>query len=85
MTLVDERKVKLLLYIHENGPITGYSIVADRDNDIEYTQGYIYDVLNELQEEGMIEVADREAEGRKRVRYQLTESGELLLRALDRI
>lgn len=85
MALVDERKVQVLAYIHDNEPITGYDIASDKDNDIDYTQSYIYDVLGELEDEGMIEVADREAEGRKRVHYQLTENGRLLLEALDRI
>ncbi|RQG98190.1 helix-turn-helix transcriptional regulator [Natrarchaeobius oligotrophus] len=83
MALVDERKVDVLVYLYENGPGTGYSIAAS--DDVEYTKGYIYDVLGELEDEGMIEVADRESEGRKRVTYQLTENGTLLLRALDRV
>jgi|GEM_PF-2704936 len=85
MALVDERKVHVLLHIHEHGPVTGYAIATSEDEDIEYTKGYIYDVLNELETEGMIEVANRESEGRQRVTYQLTENGELLLRALDQI
>lgn len=85
MALVDERKVHVLVYIHDHGPVTGYSITTDEDSDIDYTKGYIYDVLDELADEGMIEVAEREDEGRKRVTYQLTENGELLLKALDQI
>jgi DNA-binding PadR family transcriptional regulator len=85
MALVDERKVHLLLHIYENGPVTGYGIATSENENIEYTKGYIYDVLDELETEGMIEVANRESEGRQRVTYQLTENGELLLRALDRI
>lgn len=83
MALVDERKVEVLVHIHENGPLTGYAIASS--DDIEYTQGYIYDVLTELKDEGMIEVANRETEGRKRVTYRLTENGTLLLRALNHI
>ena len=83
MPLVEDRKVDVLVYLHESGPDTGYSIATS--DDVEYTKGYIYDVLGELEEEGMIEVVDREADGRKRVQYQLTENGRLLLRALDRI
>ena len=85
MALVDERKVHVLLHIYEHSPVTGYGIATSDDENIEYTKGYIYDVLDELETEGMIEVADRESEGRQRVTYQLTENGELLLRALDRI
>lgn len=85
MGLVDERKVQVLVYIHENEPVTGYGIASDKDNDIDYTQSYIYDVLGELEDEGMVEVAERESEGRKRVQYQLTENGRLLLEALDEL
>lgn len=80
MSLVDERKVTVLSYLHKHGSDTGYSIATS--DDVEYTKGYIYDVLGELEEEGMIEIADRESEGRQRVRYQLTENGRLLLKAL---
>ena len=83
MALVDERKIDVMVYLHENGPDTGYAIAAD--DGIEYTKGYIYDVLGELEGEDMVEVVDRESEGRKRVLYQLTENGRLLLKALDRI
>jgi DNA-binding PadR family transcriptional regulator len=85
MGLVDERKVQVLVYIHKNEPVTGYGIASDKDNEIDYTQSYIYDVLGELEEEGMIEIAKRESEGRKRVQYQLTENGRLLLEALDEL
>lgn len=85
MALVDERKVNVLVHIHENGPVTGYSIATSENENIEYTKGYIYDVLRELAEEGMIEVAERESGGRQRVQYQLTENGRLLLKALSEI
>lgn len=85
MGLVDERKVQVLAYIHENEPVTGYGIASDKENDIDYTQSYIYDVLQELEAEGMVEVVDRETEGRRRVHYQLTENGHLLLKALDKL
>jgi PadR family transcriptional regulator PadR len=85
MGLVDERKVQVLAYIHENEPVTGYGIASDNENDIDYTQSYIYDVLGELADEGMIEVADQESEGRQRRFYKLTENGELLLQALDKV
>jgi DNA-binding PadR family transcriptional regulator len=80
MALVDERKIEVLLYIHDHGPLTGYSIATS--GEIDYSKGYIYDVLDELSEEDMIEVAERETEGRKRIQYQLTENGRLLLKAL---
>jgi PadR family transcriptional regulator PadR len=85
MGLVDERKVQVLAYIHENEPVTGYGIASDNENDIDYTQSYIYDVLGELADEGMIEVADQESEGRQRRFYKLTENGKLLLQALDKV
>lgn len=85
MALVDERKVEVLVYIHGNEPVTGYSITSDGNNDIDYTQSYIYDVLGELEDEGMVEIAERESEGRKRVEYQLTDNGRLLLKALNKL
>lgn len=85
MALVDKRKLNVLLHVHEHEPITGYAIVTSDDDDITYSKGYIYDVLDELEAEDMIEVAERESEGRKRVQYQLTENGRLLLEALDKI
>jgi DNA-binding PadR family transcriptional regulator len=80
MSLVDERKVTVLSYLHEHGPGTGYSIA--RSEEVDYTKGYIYDVLSELEDEGMVEVAERESDGRQRVSYQLTENGRLLLEAI---
>ena len=85
MALVDERKVNVLAHIHEHGPITGYAIATSGDDDIAYSKGYIYDVLGELEDEGMIEVAERESEGRKRVQYQLTDNGLLLLKAIGEV
>ena len=83
MALVDDRKVNLLLHVDQNGPLTGYAIATS--DEINYSKGYIYDVLDELSDEGMIEVAERETGGRKRIQYQLTENGRLLLRALGEI
>jgi|APHM01.1.fsa_nt_gi Transcriptional regulator PadR-like family. len=85
MALVDERKVNVLVHICEHGPIAGYAIATSDDDDTAYSKGYIYDVLGELEDEGMIEVAERESEGRNRVQCQLTENGRLLLQALDEI
>lgn len=85
MALVDDRKVNVLVHIHEHGLITGYAIATSDDDEIAYSNGYIYDVLGELEDEGMIEVAERESDGRKRVQYQLTENGLLLLQATDEI
>jgi len=52
MALVDERKVEVLLHIRENSPLTGYSSATS--DEISYSKGYIYDVLDELSDEGMI-------------------------------
>ncbi|WP_312909953.1 helix-turn-helix transcriptional regulator [Natronosalvus caseinilyticus] len=50
--------------------------------ELEISSGYVYQHLQELQDEGMIEVHEDETEGRQRTTYQLTENGELLLEAL---
>jgi DNA-binding PadR family transcriptional regulator len=84
MALVDERKINLLVHIHERGPVTGYEMVTSND-DVDYSKGDIYDVLGELEDEGMIEIAERESKGRKRVQYQLTENGRLLLEAFGEL
>lgn len=83
MALVDERKIAVLVYLYNHGPSTGYTLAESEE--VDYTKGYIYDVLSELTAEGMINEVDREEKGRKRVQYDVSERGVLLLRALDEI
>lgn len=75
MGLVPETKVRILEQLSEE-PAHGYALAEDLD----LSHGYIYTHLGELQDEGMIEVAD-DRDGKKI--YRLTENGEYLLKALS--
>lgn len=77
MSLIGETKLRIIREL-TNGPSHGYAI-ADR---LEMSHGGIYTHLKELQEEGMIEVEEEQEEGRGKKIYELTENGQLLLRAL---
>lgn len=78
MSLIGDTKRQILLRLREE-PTHGYEL----SQELNISSGYVYRHLEELQEEGMIEVYEDETEGRERTFYQLTENGELLLRALD--
>ena len=75
MGLIPETKLNLLLAIRSE-PAHGYALAEELD----ISHGYIYTHLKELREEGMIDVVE-EDEGKKV--YELTERGELLVRALE--
>jgi len=77
MSLIGETKLNILLRLREE-PTHGYGLA----DELEISKGYVYQHLEELQEAGMIEVQEREEEGRQRKFYGLTENGELLLEAL---
>jgi len=77
MSLIGETKRRILLRLREE-PTHGYTLAKELD----ISKGYVYQHLEELQEAGMIEVYEDESEGRQRTSYQLTENGELLLKAL---
>lgn len=77
MSLIGDTKRRILLRIRDE-PTHGYDLAQELD----ISSGYVYRHLEELQEEGMIEVLEREEEGRQRTFYGLTENGELLLEAL---
>jgi DNA-binding PadR family transcriptional regulator len=77
MSLVGETKMKILREL-KDGPAHGYAIAEE----LEVSSGGIYVHLDELKGEGMVEVVEDEQEGRQRTVYQLTENGELLLKAL---
>ena len=78
MSLIGDTKLNILLRLRESAS-TGYAL----SQELEISSGYVYQHLDELQEEGMIEVEENESEGRQRTFYRLTENGELLLEALD--
>ncbi|RQG88845.1 ArsR family transcriptional regulator [Natrarchaeobius halalkaliphilus] len=77
MSLIGETKQSILLRLREE-PAHGYDLAKELD----ISSGYVYQHLQELQDEGMIEVYEDETEGRQRTSYHLTENGELLLKAL---
>lgn len=77
MGLIGDTKRRLLLRLREE-PAHGYELA----DELDISKGYVYRHLDELEEEGMIEVYESETEGRQRTTYQLTENGELLLEAL---
>ena len=77
MSLIGETKLALLRELR-NGPSHGYELAKKLD----ISSGYVYIHLDELQEAGMIDVVEEEAEGRQKKVYQLTSNGELLLEAV---
>jgi predicted ArsR family transcriptional regulator len=78
MGLVGETKVAILRKLKQDGPAHGYALAEALD----LSSGGVYNHLRELEAEGMITVARREEGGRQQKYYELTENGELLLRAL---
>ncbi|EMA41449.1 PadR family transcriptional regulator [Halococcus hamelinensis] len=74
MSLIGQTKLDILSELGEQ-PSHGYALA----DELEISHGYIYTHLSELSEEGMIEITD-ERDGKKI--YALTDSGQLLLRAL---
>jgi len=80
MSLIGDTKRDILLRLWEE-PTHGYSLATELD----ISSGYVYKHLEELRDEGMIEVHENESEGRGRTTYRLTENGELLLKALNEI
>lgn len=77
MSLIGDTKRGILLRLRED-PTHGYALAKE----LEISSGYVYKHLEELQDQGMIEVKEAESEGRGRTTYRLTENGELLLEAL---
>lgn len=77
MSLIGDTKHQILLRLQEE-PTHGYALAKE----LEISSGYVYQHLEELEDAGMIEVRNKESEGRQRMTYQLTENGQLLLQAL---
>jgi len=77
MSLIGETKLSILREL-ALGPSHGYGLAEE----LSTSHGGIYTHLNELQEEGMIEVKEEHEEGRGKKMYRLTDNGQLLLRAL---
>ena len=78
MGLIGDTKLGILRKLSD-GQAHGYAIAED----IGVSSGGIYTHLDELEHEGMIRVTEQENEGRQKKYYELTESGELLLKALE--
>lgn len=74
MAIIYEKKLDILLALRDE-PKHGYKLA----DDLEMSTGYVYVHLDELEEAGFIEVAEREESGRQRIYYRLTENGEQLL------
>lgn len=77
MSLIGDTKLRILLRLRDE-PTHGYELA----NELDISSGYVYKHLEELQEAGIIAILESEDEGRQRVIYELTENGELLLKAL---
>lgn len=75
MGIVGDTKLNILKTLKKD-PSHGYAIAKE----IDISESYIYRHLNDLKDEGLIEV--KEEKGRRKV-YRLTESGELLVKALE--
>ena len=73
--LIGETKLKILRQLRSE-PLHGYALAEELD----LSHGYVYTHLSELEEAGMIEVA--EEDDKKKV-YRLTENGEYLVKAFD--
>jgi DNA-binding PadR family transcriptional regulator len=77
MSLIGETKMAILREL-QDGPAHGYAI----SESLDLSSGGIYTHLNELEKEGMIEIAEQRESGRQQKYYELTENGRLLLKAL---
>ncbi|GGN24034.1 winged helix-turn-helix domain-containing protein [Halarchaeum nitratireducens] len=73
--LISDTKLRILRELREE-PLHGYALAAE----LGLSHGYIYTHLGELEDAGMIEIADRQ-DGKKI--YRLTQSGEYLVKAFD--
>lgn len=77
MGLISSTKLGILKELRE-GPSHGYAIAQSLD----VSTGGIYSHLDDLEDEGMIEVTKEEEGGRQQKYYRLTDNGHLLLKAL---
>lgn len=77
MSLIGQTKLLILLEL-ANGPRNGYQIA----DEVGISKGGVYNHLGDLEEAGMIEVAEKQEGGREAKTYEITENGLLLLKAL---
>lgn len=80
MSLIGTTKLSILLELAD-GPKTGYRIA----DDLDISRGGVYNHLQDLHEEGMVEIKEEQAGGRQKKVYRITENGELLLKAFDKL
>ena len=73
--LISDTKLGILRHLRSE-PLHGYALAAE----LGLSHGYIYTHLGELEEAGMIEVAE-ERDGKKI--YRLTENGQHLVKAFE--
>lgn len=73
--LIGETKLRILRHLRSES-LHGYALAEK----LGLSHGYVYTHLGELQEAGMIEVAE-ERDGKKI--YQLTQNGTYLVKAFD--
>lgn len=78
MSLIGESKLAIIRELGEK-PKYGYEIAEAAA----LSRGGVYTHLQHLEEEGMVEIFEEEEDGRERKYYQLTEAGELLLKAFE--
>jgi DNA-binding PadR family transcriptional regulator len=62
-------------------PNNGYQIATN----IGISKGAVYDHLHDLQEAGMVRIKEKQEGGREAKKYEITENGMLLLKALDEL
>lgn len=74
MAIIYEKKRDILESLREEQR-HGYKLAEE----LGISTGYIYVHLEELEEAGLIEVAEQEESGRQRIYYRITEEGEQLL------
>ncbi|WP_049936325.1 PadR family transcriptional regulator [Haloplanus natans] len=77
MSLVGETKVSILLELAD-GPKHGYQIA----DNLDISKGGVYNHIQDLKEEGMITLLEKQEGGRGQKTYEITENGRLLLEAL---
>lgn len=76
--LVGETKLAIMREL-ARGSKHGYALA----DSLDISKGAVYTHLQDLQDAGMVEVVEVEEEGRGKKVYELTENGQLLVRAFE--
>lgn len=80
MPLIGDTKLQILKKLYRE-PKNGYRL----SKELKISSGYVYRHLEDLEEARMIELQEKEPEGRQQKIYRVTENGEHLLMAFDKI